>query len=66
LRIIARELAEAEREHDWTMRENVRANIRVIVRRIVQKYGYPPDFRSGRPLRSWSRRKSFGVGGVTS
>ncbi|HEY7318793.1 MAG TPA: type I restriction enzyme endonuclease domain-containing protein [Candidatus Binatia bacterium] len=28
---------------DWTMRENVRAQLRVIVKRILRKYGYPPD-----------------------
>ena len=25
------------------MRENMRANLRVIVKRILRKYGYPPD-----------------------
>jgi len=28
---------------DWTMRGNVRAQLRVLVRRIRRKYGYPPD-----------------------
>jgi type I restriction enzyme R subunit len=28
---------------DWTMRENVRAKIRVMIKRILRKYGYPPD-----------------------
>jgi type I restriction enzyme R subunit len=28
---------------DWTMRENVRAQLRVIIKRILRKYGYPPD-----------------------
>ena len=28
---------------DWTVRENARANLRVIVKRILRKYGYPPD-----------------------
>lgn len=28
---------------DWTMRENVRAHLRVLVKRILRKYGYPPD-----------------------
>jgi type I restriction enzyme, R subunit len=28
---------------DWTLRENVRAQMRVLVRRILRKYGYPPD-----------------------
>ena len=28
---------------DWTLRENVRANLRRLVKRILRKYGYPPD-----------------------
>jgi len=28
---------------DWALRENARARIRVLVRRILRKYGYPPD-----------------------
>ena len=28
---------------DWTLRENVRAQLRVMVKRILRKYGYPPD-----------------------
>ena len=28
---------------DWTLRENVRAQLRVVVKRILRKYGYPPD-----------------------
>ena len=28
---------------DWTMRENVRAQLRVLVKRILRKHGYPPD-----------------------
>jgi type I restriction enzyme, R subunit len=28
---------------DWTIRENVRAHLRVLVKRILRKYGYPPD-----------------------
>jgi hypothetical protein len=28
---------------DWTMRESVRAPLRVIIKRILRKYGYPPD-----------------------
>ena len=30
---------------DWTLRENVRAHLRVIVKRILRKYGYPPDMQ---------------------
>jgi type I restriction enzyme R subunit len=46
LRTIARELVTAVRNNvtiDWTMRENVRAHIRVLVKRILRKHGYPPD-----------------------
>lgn len=46
LRTIARELVVAVRNNvtiDWTMRENVRAQLRVLVKRILRKYGYPPD-----------------------
>ncbi len=43
---IARELAGTVRENvtiDWTVRENVRAQLRVLVKRILRKHGYPPD-----------------------
>jgi type I restriction enzyme R subunit len=46
LRGIAREMVETVRKNvtiDWTMRENVRAQLRVLVKRILRKYGYPPD-----------------------
>jgi len=46
LKTIARELVQAVRGNvtiDWTIRENVRAKMRVIVKRILRKYGYPPD-----------------------
>ena len=46
LRMIAQELVKSVRSSitiDWTVRENVRAQMRVIVKRILRKYGYPPD-----------------------
>jgi type I restriction enzyme, R subunit len=46
LRGIARELVASVRANvtiDWTVRENVRAQLRVIVKRILRKHGYPPD-----------------------
>jgi type I restriction enzyme R subunit len=46
LRIIARELVATVRANvtiDWTVRENVRAQLRVLVKRILRKHGYPPD-----------------------
>lgn len=46
LRQIAQELAKAVRNNitiDWTVRESVRAQMRVMIKRILRKYGYPPD-----------------------
>jgi type I restriction enzyme R subunit len=46
LRIIARELTDTVRKNvtiDWTLRENVQAKLRIMVKRILRKYGYPPD-----------------------
>ncbi len=46
LRTIARELVEKVRSNvtiDWMMRENVRAKLRVLVKRVLRKHGYPPD-----------------------
>ncbi len=46
LKTIARELVDSVRKNvsiDWTVKESVRAKLRVIVKRILRKYGYPPD-----------------------
>ncbi len=46
LRGIARELVKTVRNNvkiDWTMREDVRAQLRVLVKRVLRKHGYPPD-----------------------
>ena len=46
LRDIARELVETVRNNltiDWTLLENVRANLRRLVKRVLRKHGYPPD-----------------------
>ena len=46
LRTIAQELVKTVRANvtiDWTLRENVRAQLRVLVKRILRRYGYPPD-----------------------
>jgi type I restriction enzyme R subunit len=46
LRTIAQELVRTVRANvtiDWTLRENVCAQLRVLVKRILRKYGYPPD-----------------------
>ncbi|WP_298291486.1 type I restriction enzyme endonuclease domain-containing protein [Novosphingobium sp.] len=46
LRLIAHELLEQLRRNatvDWHHRESARARMRVLVKRILKKYGYPPD-----------------------
>jgi type I restriction enzyme R subunit len=46
LRDIAREVADKVRRNatiDWTIRESARAKLMVLVRRTLNKYGYPPD-----------------------
>jgi type I restriction enzyme R subunit len=48
LQTIARELVETVRNNvsiDWTVKESVRAKLRVMVKRILKKYGYPPDLQ---------------------
>lgn len=46
LRDIARELVDSVRKNvtiDWTVKESARAKLRVLVKRILKKHGYPPD-----------------------
>ena len=46
LQTIAREVADKVKKNatiDWAVKESVRARLMVIVRRILKKYGYPPD-----------------------
>jgi type I restriction enzyme R subunit len=46
LRTIARELLHSVRSSttiDWTIKESVQATLRRNIRRILRKYGYPPD-----------------------
>jgi type I restriction enzyme R subunit len=46
LKMLAMELVLRVRQSvtiDWTLRENARAQIRVLVKRILRQFGYPPD-----------------------
>ncbi|MEN9657866.1 MAG: hypothetical protein RL571_1331 [Pseudomonadota bacterium] len=48
LKRIAHELTTNLRKNisvDWSQRESVRAKLRIMVKRILRKYGYPPDFQ---------------------
>jgi len=74
---MARELAETVcrmPKLDWTQRESVRADLRRDVRRLLAKYGYPPDLsedatqlvlkQQNEPPRTRLRKKGTGSGGV--
>jgi type I restriction enzyme R subunit len=46
LKTIARELVQTVRRNvsiDWTLRDSVQAKLRVMIKHILKKYGYPPD-----------------------
>jgi type I restriction enzyme, R subunit len=48
LKVIAAELITQVRKSvtiDWTLRESARAKIKVMVKRILNRYGYPPDLQ---------------------
>jgi type I restriction enzyme R subunit len=48
LKVIAAELVTQVRKRvtiDWTLRESARAKIKVLVKRILRKHGYPPDLQ---------------------
>ncbi|MEP4334966.1 MAG: type I restriction enzyme endonuclease domain-containing protein, partial [Roseobacter sp.] len=49
LRIIAHELLEQVRGNvtvDWHKKESARARMRILVKRILKRFGYPPDLSS--------------------
>jgi type I restriction enzyme R subunit len=79
LKKIAQELTQSLRDNltvDWSERESVRAKLRLMVKRILKKYKYPPDqadvAASGRILRDnvWgdqvedSTRRDFSINGM--
>ncbi len=48
LKKIAHELTESLRQNlsvDWSERESVQAKLRLLVKRILRKYKYPPDLQ---------------------
>jgi type I restriction enzyme R subunit len=48
LRVIAHDLLKSLKENtsvDWAHREMARARMRVLVKRILRKYGYPQDLQ---------------------
>ena len=50
LKLIAREVADTVRRNtriDWSIREQARAHLRRMVKRVLRKHGYPPDMQEG-------------------
>ena len=48
LRELAVVLTETIRKNtsiDWTIKENVRAKMKVAVKRLLRRFGYPPDMQ---------------------
>jgi type I restriction enzyme R subunit len=48
LRVIATELVTQVRNSvtvDWTQREGAQAKIRIVIKRILRRFGYPPDMQ---------------------
>lgn len=51
LRELAVVLTQKVRENaaiDWTIKESVKSKLRVIVKRLLRHYGYPPDMQLSR------------------
>lgn len=65
LRTIARELADTVRRNvsiDWSAKESVRARLRVMVRRILRRHGYPPDKQEKATRTVLEQAEQLGVG----
>ena len=63
LKTIARELVEKVRNNitiDWTQRESVQAKLRLMVKKILKKYGYPPDKQEKATLTVLEQAKLLG------
>ena len=69
LRDIARELVETVRGNvtiDWTLRENVRANLRRLVKRVLRRHGYPPDRQEAATLTVLEHAEVLSAGWASS
>lgn len=69
LKTIARELVETVRRNttiDWTVRESVRAHLRVLVKRILRKHGYLPDKQEKATITVLEQAEILSEGWVTA
>ena len=63
LKKIAHELTENLRKNlsvDWTARESVQAKLRLMVKRILRKYKYPPDHQDAAVELVLEQAREFG------
>ncbi len=63
LRKIAQELVVTVKKNltiDWSVRESVQAKLRLLVKRILKKYGYPPDKQEKATLTVLEQAKALG------
>ncbi len=63
LRDIARELVIIVKKNitiDWSVRESVQAKLRVIVKKVLKKYGYPPDKQEKATITVLEQAKQLG------
>jgi type I restriction enzyme R subunit len=45
LAVVLTERVRANATIDWTIKESVRAKLKVIVKRTLRQFGYPPDMQ---------------------
>jgi type I restriction enzyme R subunit len=65
LRVIAHELLVSLRQNvsvDWAHRENARAKMRVLVKRVLRKHGYPPDLQDAAVQTVLQQAEALSVG----
>ena len=72
LKLIAHELVEIVQKNtsiDWQVKESVQAKLRVLVKRILRKYKYPPDDPATGNIqfpspRCWTKPDCWQISGV--
>ena len=45
LAVMLTEKVRANASIDWTIKESVQAQLRVVIKRTLRQYGYPPDMQ---------------------
>ncbi len=64
LRVIAQELVTSVKSSisvDWMHREAARARMHVLVKRLLRKYGYPPDLEAAAVQKVLQQAEAFAM-----